>query len=132
MYLRSKQRDEDRKQFIESLAAAPLSERKYLSREQLAEMRGASSEDIAHIEEFASRYALEVVSTDAAARTVTLRGKLNDLEKAFGVELHNYSDGAGLFRDYSGAISLPADMAPAVEAVLGLSTRPAARRLPEP
>ncbi|HEX6545246.1 MAG TPA: protease pro-enzyme activation domain-containing protein [Bryobacteraceae bacterium] len=127
VYLRSKRPDVEAGQFINALAAKPLSTRQYLTREQLAEMRGASPEDIARLETFANHYGLEVVATDAAARTVTVRGKLEDLEKAFGVELHKYRDGTALFRDYSGPISLPADVATVVQAVLGLSTRPAAR-----
>lgn len=127
VYLRSKLPDEDTGPFIKSFAAARLSERQYLSREQLAEMRGALAKDVADVEAFAKSYGLEVADTDTAARTMTLRGKLADLEKAFGVELRNYRDGAALFRDYAGSISLPAEVAPAVQAVLGLSTRPAAR-----
>ncbi|HXE15406.1 MAG TPA: protease pro-enzyme activation domain-containing protein [Bryobacteraceae bacterium] len=128
VYLRSKLPDVESGQRVNVLAAAPLSERQYLSREQLAEIRGASPEDIARVEAFAKSYGLEVAATDPAARTVALRGKLGNLEKAFGVELRNYRDGAALFRDYAGPISLPADVAPAVQAVLGLSTRAVARR----
>ena len=127
VYLRSKLPEPEAAHFVKSLTATPLSERQYLSREQLAERRGASPEDLARVKAFANHYGLEVVATDTAARTVTLRGKLEDIEKAFGVELRNYRDGAAQFRDYTGAISLPADIAPAVRAVLGLSTRPAAR-----
>lgn len=127
VYLRSKLPEVESGKFVNALAAAPLSKRQYLTREQLAEIRGASPEDVARVKAFANRYDLEVGAADPAARTVTLRGKLEDLEKAFGVELRNYRDGATLFRDYAGPISLPAEVASAVEAVLGLSTRPAAR-----
>lgn len=126
VYLRSKLPDA-KEQSVEAFAATSLSERQYLSREQLAEMRGASPEDIARIEAFAKSYGLAVVDTDAAARAVTLRGKLKDLEKAFGVQLRNYHDGMAVFRGYTGPVSLPAEVAPVVQAVLGLSTRPAAR-----
>jgi kumamolisin len=127
VYVRSKLPDIESGQFVNALAAAPLSERQYFSREQLAEIRGASPEDVARVKAFANYYGLEVVKSDPAARSVTVRGKIECLEKAFGVELRNYCDGSAVFRDYAGAISLPADIAPRVQAVLGLSTRPAAR-----
>jgi kumamolisin len=127
VYLRSKPPGAEAERLTSALTATPLSERQYLTREQLAELRGASPEDVSRVETFANRYGLEVVSIDAGARAITLRGKLVDLETAFGVKLRNFRDGAAEFRDYTGSISLPADVAPAVKAVLGLSTRPAAQ-----
>jgi kumamolisin len=127
LHLKSKMSDAEMERFVNDLSAKPIAERHYLSREQLAEMRGASPEDIARVQAFASRYHLAVVETNPAARTVTVSGTLADLQAAFGVELHNYQGDGATFRDHNGSVSLPADVAPAIEGVLGLSTKPVAR-----
>ena len=127
LHLRSKMSDAEIEQFVNELSAKPVSERRYLSREELAELRGAAPADIARVTGFANRYDLKVTDTDAAARTVTIGGTMANLEAAFGVELHNYESAGTVFRDHSNSISLPADIAPVVVGVLGLNTRPIAR-----
>ena len=127
LQLRGKMTDAEMERFISEQASKPIAQRKYLSREELEEMRGATAEDIAKVSAFASQYHLQVVRIDRAARAVTLSGTLGELEKAFGVELHNYRAGDTTFRDYAGTISVPAGVAPALQGVFGLSTRPVAR-----
>jgi kumamolisin len=127
LYLRGKMSDAEIEQFVEGLSAKPVSERHYLSREELGELRGATPEDIARVEAFANRYHLKVTSADAAARTVAITGTVANLESAFGVELRNCQSDGAAFRDYSGSISIPAEIAPIVVGVLGLNTRPIAR-----
>jgi kumamolisin len=124
--VRSRMSDAEMEQRLNAEESKPISERHYLSREELAEMRGASSEDIARIQSFAEQYHLEVVHVDAASRSVALKGKIADLEAAFGVELHTYEANGTVFRDHAGAVTLPSDVGSLVRGVLGLSTRPVA------
>lgn len=126
VHLRSKTPEGEIEQIVNDLSAKPPSERKYLTREELGGLRAPSPEDITRVEAFAKRSGLAVVNRDASW-TMTLRGKLGDLEKAFGVALHDYSADGAVFRGRTGSISLPADVAPAVAGVFGLDTRPAAR-----
>ena len=127
VHLRSRTSAADFDRLLSETAAQPVAQRKYLSREELAELRGANQEDAARIERFASQYHLTVVRTDLPGRTVTLRGKLGNLETAFGVKLHNFASKGIQFRARTGAISLPSDVAPCVQGVFGLDTRPAAQ-----
>ncbi|MFZ0589144.1 MAG: protease pro-enzyme activation domain-containing protein [Bryobacteraceae bacterium] len=127
VHLKSKVPESEMEQLVNNLSSKPPSERKYLTRQELAELRAPSPEDIARVEAFAKRYGLAVMNRDASSRTMTLRGKLGDLEKAFGVKLHNYTAGGTVFRGRTGSISVPADVAPVVTGVFGLDTRPAAR-----
>jgi kumamolisin len=128
VHLRSKTPESEIAQLVSELSANPVSERRYLTRDELAELRGASPEDVARVEAFAKRYGLQVTKTNLASRSLTVKGTLGDLEKAFGLELRSYSSGGAVFRGRSGSISLPADVAPAVIGVFGLDTRPVARR----
>ncbi len=125
VHLRSRTSDADFDKLLNETAAQPIAQRKYLSREELAELRGATQEDADRVADFASRYHLIVVRTDLPARTVFLRGKLGDLETAFGVKLNNFSSNGIQFRARTGFISLPNDVAPSVQGVFGLDTRPA-------
>jgi kumamolisin len=127
VHLISKMPENEIKELINDVSLKPPSERKYLTHEELAELRGATPENVGRVVEFAKHYSLAVVNQDAPSRTMTLKGKLADLEKAFGVELQNYSADGAIFRGRSGSISLPADVASAVAGVFGLDTRPVAR-----
>jgi kumamolisin len=119
--------DADLDKLVNAESAKPIAERKYLTREQLADMRGATSDDVTKLEAFAGRYHLKVTGADRGARTVSLSGSIADLEAAFGVALHTYQSKGATFRDHVGSVTLPADIAPIVRGVFGLSTRPAAK-----
>jgi kumamolisin len=125
--LRSRTPNADMERFVQSISSQPVGSRQYLSREQLGELRRAESDDIARIHEFCAAHRLSITNVDAAARMVTVKGKLKDLQQAFGVELRNYQGGGGqTFRARNGPIQLPDEIAAAVDGVFGLDTRPAA------
>ncbi len=127
IYLKSKMPESEIEKLVYELSAKPVSERKYFSQEELAELRGASPESVTRVEAFAREYHLTIVRSDPASRSICLRGRLGDLQKAFGVELQNYQSGGTSFRARCGSISLPAEVASAIEGVFGLDTRPLAR-----
>ncbi|MGA2663867.1 MAG: alkaline phosphatase family protein [Nitrososphaerales archaeon] len=102
-------------------------DRRYPSREEFAAEYGATGEQLVQVEGFARQFGLGVVEEDAARRSVVLSGTLAQLTEAFGVELKRYEHPRGAFRGRSGPINLPADLAPSVQAVLGLDDRPQAR-----
>lgn len=124
--LRSPASTPEMERILDAASAQPLSARNYLSRDQISELRGAAPDDIEKIKSFADTHSLAVTRIDQAARTVSLEGTLKNLEQAFGVELRNYEANGRSFHAANGAIQLPVDVAPAVTAVLGLDTRPAA------
>nr|WP_295658900.1 S53 family peptidase [Polymorphobacter sp.] len=97
------------------------------SRANLNEQRHAESRgDIDCVVAFAKAHGLTVVAEHVARRLVTLRGTAAKIEAAFGTQLAEYDNGTIRFRARSGALTLPADVAAAVTAVLGLDTRPIA------
>lgn len=83
-------------------------------------------DDIRLIKEFAAEYDLSVVAVEPARRLVRLSGPADRIEAAFRARLMHYHDGTQRFRALSGALSLPAELHPIVESVLGLDTRPVA------
>ncbi|VTZ50741.1 Peptidase S53 (modular protein) [Methylocella tundrae] len=92
-----------------------------------AERYGASEEAIAAVRSFAARHGLIVKNVDQGRRVVELSGSASDMEQAFGTALHDYETGKCTYRGRQGPLLLPADIAPYVEAVLGLDNRPAAK-----
>ncbi|MFZ0664008.1 MAG: S53 family peptidase [Acidobacteriaceae bacterium] len=100
-----------------------------LSREEFARKYGASAADFDTLRRFAHEHGLTVdeAASSLARRTMVLRGTAANLEKAFGVELHNYERGKDKFHGFAGAVSLPESHAEVVEAVLGLDARPVAK-----
>ena len=91
-----------------------------------AARRAPAGGDLAVVERFAAAHGLTVVASDPARRLVTLRGPASAVEAAFATTLHEYDADGARFRAREGMLSVPADVAASVTAVLGLDTRPIA------
>jgi kumamolisin len=112
---------------IQAMSAAPPSQRQPLSRTEFANTYGADPSDIDQIKAFASQHGLAVADASAARRSVHLRGTAEAMNQAFGITLQHYQHAGGTYRSHADAISLPVEIAPLVEAVVGFDTRPYAR-----
>jgi kumamolisin len=100
-----------------------------LSREEFAETYGAAPADFERLRQFAHEHGLAVdeAASSLARRTLVVRGTAENLEKAFGVELHDYEAEGRRFHCFSGSITMPQEHAEVVEAVLGLDARAVAK-----
>jgi kumamolisin len=100
-----------------------------VSREEFDRKYAASAADFAKLRRFAHECGLTVdeSASSLARRTIVLRGTAQNLEKAFGVELHDYQVADKKFHGFTGTVSLPQEHAEVVEAVLGLDARPLAK-----
>jgi kumamolisin len=114
--------------WVDQEAARPPAERRVLSREEFAAAHGASDEDVAAVRSFASDYGLNVSGVDQARRAVKLRGSVDQVAKAFGVEeiaLFKTSGGEA-YRGRRGSLTLPGALHGAVIGVFGIDNRPQA------
>jgi kumamolisin len=126
VHLRGRQQQQlDR--HLAQLAKEPADARKHLTREEFAQQHGARPADIAAVRRFATSHDLSVVSVHPERRTVELSGTVAAMSSAFGVDLGLHQSATGVYRGRSGSIYVPKDLAPAIVAVLGFDTRPAAR-----
>ncbi len=131
--IRSKS-EAQREQFKTALAKPNF---KHMSRADFEKAHGADPADLEQIKKFAQEFNLKVreTGTELARRTVMLSGTVSNLQKAFNVELKEYSHPKGNFRGRVGAISVPAQYADIITGVFGLDNRPQAephfRRLPQ-
>ncbi len=102
-----------------------------LSHEEFNAQYAADPSDFDRIRAFAQNHNLAVAETASslARRTIVLRGTASNMEKAFGVALHDYEGHKHKkrFHCFEGAITLPEDISGIVEAVLGLDARPIAQ-----
>ena len=112
---------------VTELGARPVHERKYLSREEFAATHGADPADLEKMEEFAHEHGLDVVDVNAAQRRVVLSGTAAALCTAFGVSLATYEHPGGTYRGCVGYVQVPEDLAPIIQAVMGLDNRPQAQ-----
>lgn len=108
-------------------SARPLAERKYLTREQLAQRYGADPHDLDQIEEYAHEHDLVVVHRSAAERSVVLKGKLGDLLDAFPADVQIYHHAAGSYRGRRGEIRIPPHLSGVITGIFGFDTRPKRR-----
>ncbi len=99
----------------------------YVKREDFAKQFGAGQQDIDAVKKFAAAHGLATVAADAARRTVVLSGTVAEFNEAFGVDLQQFEHAGGTYRGRTGPINLPDELKDAVEAVLGLDNRPAAK-----
>lgn len=99
-----------------------------MSRQQFERTHGADPADLDKIRKFAleSDLSIHETGTELARRTVVLSGTVSALEKAFGVELKEYSHSRGNFRGRVGSVSVPAEYAGIITGVFGLDDRPQA------
>jgi kumamolisin len=108
-----------------------------MSRAEYENAYGADPADVNQIKKFAHESGLKVheTGTELVRRTMMLSGSVTNLQKAFNVELKEYSHPKGNFRGRVGAISVPSEYADIIKGVFGLDNRPQAephfRRLPE-
>jgi kumamolisin len=98
-----------------------------VSREEFAAKHGADSGAIEKVKQFAKENNLTVGEISPERRTVKLEGSAADLTKAFEVTLGRYNHEGQEYRARTGGIKLPPELAPSVEAVLGLDNRPQAK-----
>ena len=100
----------------------------HMSRADYETTHGSDAADLQKIRKFAQEYGLQVheTGTELARRTVVLSGTVANLQKAFGVELKEYSHPRGNFRGRTGPINIPSDYAGIITGVFGLDNRPQA------
>jgi kumamolisin len=100
-----------------------------LSREEFATRFGASENDLNRVAEFARSNGLNVVESSLGRRTVVLSGTVEQMSRAFAVELATYESPNGTYRGREGPVHVPADLIEVVEGVFGLDNRRMARRI---
>ena len=113
---------------VSQLGALPPGARKHLTREEFAQNHGALPDDLKKVEEFAARYGLRVKEENRARRSVVLSGTAEAFSNAFEVKLQRYEHPTrGTYRGREGALTIPAELAEAIEGVFGLDNRPQAK-----
>jgi kumamolisin len=101
---------------------------KHVARTEYENTYGADPADLAKIKQFAGEFGLKVheTGTELARRTALLSGTVGNFQKAFGVELKEYSHPRGNFRGRVGTISVPTEYADIIRGIFGLDNRPQA------
>jgi kumamolisin len=94
-----------------------------LSREEFAARYGADPAAVANVESFAREHGLKVEEVSLPRRTVTLSGTAAQMSKAFDTQFERCQYRGRDYRARTGPIMLPSNLAPSVEAVLGLDDR---------
>ena len=107
-------------------AAAPAA-RVPLALDELAAAHAPRPSDVQTVAEFAAHHGLEVVEASAPRHDVIVRGSIETLDRAFGVEQSIYHHRGRHFRAHAGDLNLPDEIADLVQAVLGLDDVPRLR-----
>jgi kumamolisin len=104
-------------------------DRKYLTREQLAEQYGSDPKAVKAIEAFAKAHNLVVTRNEPASARIGLAGTVDDVNNAFGVTLFDYTHPKlGDFHARTGPVHIPAELDGAITAVFGLNNHRILRR----
>ncbi|GAA0531231.1 kumamolisin [Rhizomicrobium palustre] len=97
------------------------------SREDVAKGRTERLQPVLEsVTRFAKASGLSISNADLARRLVQLKGPVSAFESAFGTTLSHFEHQDCTFRGREGVLSVPEELAPHIEAVLGLDNRPAA------
>jgi kumamolisin len=104
--------------------------RRLATREDWAEMHGASDEDLRAVASFAADAGFTVTNLDSARRAVHLSGFLQAAVDAFEATMegsYQPAGGRGEYRGRSGALTVPAALGEVVTGVFGIDDRPQSR-----
>lgn len=112
-----------------TLAATSPMQRKYLTREEFAASYGAAQADLDQIIAFAQSQGLTVTETNAARRTIVASGTVEQMNKAFTIDLGRYQSPSETYRGYEGPVMVPMNLVNIVEGVFGLDNRQPLRPL---
>jgi len=85
---------------------------------------GAAAEDAALVEDFVRKAGLKALKFDLAMRTLTVSGRLSDIEMAFQITIHGKKKGRRVYRVSSDEISIPASLSGVVTGVFGIDDYP--------
>jgi kumamolisin len=116
--------------WVDAESARAPALRRLPTREDWADMHGASDEDLRAVASFAHDAGLTVTDLDSARRAVHLRGRLQAATDAFEATVegrYRAADGRGEYRCRSGALTVPAALGDVVTGVFGIDDRPQAR-----
>jgi kumamolisin len=116
--------------WVDAESARAPALRRLPTREDWAEMHGASDEDLRAVASFAAEAGLTVTDLDAARRAVALRGPVSAAVDAFEARIEGRYKSAGSGAEYrgrSGALTVPAALGDVVTGVFGIDDRPQAR-----
>jgi kumamolisin len=103
--------------------------RKYMTRDKLKSEYGSDPRALKAIEAFAKAHKLVVTRNEPAAARLGIAGTVDDVSKAFGVTLLDYSHPQlGDFHARTGPVHVPSEVADAVTGVFGLNNHRMLRR----
>jgi kumamolisin len=97
--------------------------RPHLDREAYSQRHAANPPDIALVTSYARDQGLTVTEVDAGLRTIILSGNPSNFSTAFHIDFIHMRGSRGAYRSHRNPVQVPANLAPAIEAVVGLDNR---------
>jgi len=102
----------------------PFSGIRHVAHKDFAATHGANQVELQKVVDFALAHDLQVRESNAARRSVVVRGTADQVNKAFAIQLHNYRSPLGNYHGHEGHPSLPIEISNTVELIVGLDNRP--------
>jgi kumamolisin len=102
--------------------------KKHLSHQELADRHGPSPKDIAAVRSFAEAHQLSIMEDLSHGRMLVLRGAAESIARAFDLEFAMFRKARATYFAPTHDPSIPRELKNIVRAVLGLHSRPSARR----
>jgi hypothetical protein len=96
------------------------------TREAAASARAADPRDLDRVRSFCEKSGLTIDGIHADSRTIHVSGDAATVNALFHIVLIDARAGSTEWREYDGELRIPGELKPAIEAVLGLSTKPLA------
>lgn len=120
-------------QTLAAQASHPLDQVSHLSHDQLVGLHGADPKERSAVLSWANARGLTLAAKQPAFDRLVVEGTVAQVSAAFGVRLEKYrhidprSGRVTEYRDHTGELTLPADVAARVTTVLGVNSKPAAQ-----
>ncbi|HVA89593.1 MAG TPA: S53 family peptidase [Chloroflexota bacterium] len=92
--------------------------------EEFEQAHAPAPDTVETVRGYLESHNLSVAAVSSDRRSLSVTGTVADAERAFGTQLHAYEADGRQFRARSGQLAVPAELAPLIEGVFGLDTRP--------
>jgi len=97
------------------------------TRDEFVQAHAPSNQDIATVQTYLETNGLTVSAIVTDRLSLAAMGTVANAERAFGTQVMAYDAQGQRFRANTGPLTVPADVAPLVEGIFGLDTRPVAQ-----
>lgn len=98
------------------------------TRKEFKKVHGTTKGDIVSLKKFTNKYNLQISKTKLTERWISIKGKIEDVEKALKIDILQYDFEEFIYYFHHGVMEIPKEIEHLVEAITGINKAPIKER----